>query len=128
MNILTKSRLVAAYALSVSLILNLAVAHDGTLGGANAGDCAVTDDNGQQQVVSADNQAELKRFFVGPNGCEVTGFAITPDYTTVFANIQHPKNWPYSALATEQTPEGMSVRPRAATVVIRKDDGAEVGV
>ncbi|MCL1066053.1 PhoX family phosphatase [Shewanella olleyana] len=88
----------------------------------------MTDDNGQQQVVSADNQAELKRFFVGPNGCEVTGFAITPDYTTVFANIQHPRNWPYSAVATEETPDGTSVRARAATVVIRKDDGAEIGI
>ncbi|WP_372943861.1 alkaline phosphatase PhoX, partial [Shewanella sp.] len=66
--------------------------------------------------------------FVGPNGCEVTGFAITPDYTTVFANIQHPGNWPYSDKADEATPAGVTVRPRAATVIIRKDDGGAVGV
>jgi hypothetical protein len=82
----------------------------------------------QQEVVNADNQQQLKRFFVGPNGCEVTGFAITAAYTTIFANIQHPSNWPYSANASEQTPAGMTLRPRGATVVIRKIDGGEVGV
>ncbi|MCV5332728.1 PhoX family protein, partial [Escherichia coli] len=33
----------------------------------------LTNENGDQAVIGADNQAELKRFFVGPNGCEVTG-------------------------------------------------------
>ncbi|MBZ4680357.1 MAG: dTDP-glucose 4,6-dehydratase, partial [Shewanella sp.] len=65
---------------------------------------------------------------VGPNGCEVTGFAISPDYTSVFANIQHPGNWPVSANAAEETPIGTSIRPRAATVVLRKVDGGEVGI
>ncbi|MBQ4889574.1 PhoX family phosphatase [Shewanella sp. MMG014] len=88
----------------------------------------LVDDDDNQQVVSADNQSELKRFFVGPNGCEVTGFAITSDYSTVFANIQHPSNWPYSSNAAEETPAGMTLRPRDATVVIRKNDGGEVGV
>ncbi|MGB2079246.1 MAG: PhoX family protein [Vibrio sp.] len=89
---------------------------------------ALVDDNGEPQVVNAQNQSALKRFFVGPNGCEVTGFAISPDYKDVFANIQHPANWPYSDDATEVTPEGVTVRPRAATVVISKVDGGEVGV
>ncbi|MEZ9234780.1 PhoX family phosphatase [Shewanella sp. 10N.286.52.A9] len=88
----------------------------------------LVDEDDNQQVVSADNQSELKRFFVGPNGCEVTGFAITSDYSTVFANIQHPSNWPYSSNAAEETPAGMTLRPRDATVVIRKNDGGEVGV
>ncbi|MGL4219623.1 MAG: alkaline phosphatase PhoX, partial [Shewanella sp.] len=78
--------------------------------------------------VTAKNQMELKRFFVGPNDCEVTGFAISPDYKTVFANIQHPGNWPYSNNAAEVTPTGVVLRPRAATVVIRKLDGKEVAV
>ncbi|MCL2916086.1 PhoX family phosphatase [Shewanella corallii] len=88
----------------------------------------LVDGDGNQQVISADNQTQLRRFFVGPNGCEVTGFAITPDYKNMFANIQHPGNWPYSANAAEVTPAGTSVRPRAATVVITKNDGGEIGV
>ncbi|MGI2258162.1 PhoX family protein [Shewanella sp. GXUN23E] len=86
------------------------------------------DANGKQQVISSGNQTELRRFFVGPNGCEVTGFAMTPDYKNMFANIQHPGNWPYSANAAEATPGGQTVRPRAATVVFTKNDGGEVGI
>ena len=88
----------------------------------------LTDENGDQVAISADNQADLRRFFVGPNGCEVTGFAISPDYKSVFVNIQHPGNWPYSDDAAEETPNGVTVRPRAATVVIRREDGGEIGV
>lgn len=85
-----------------------------------------SDDN--QTVVSSANQADLKRFFVGPNGCEVTGFTISPDYTSLFVNIQHPSNWPYSDNAAEATPNGTEVRPRSSTVVIRREDGGEIGV
>ncbi|OEE60591.1 PhoX family protein [Vibrio splendidus] len=88
----------------------------------------LTDENGTQEVISAENQAQLKRFFVGPNGCEVTGFTISPDYKSLFVNIQHPGNWPYSADAAEETPSGISVRPRASTVVIRREDGGEIAV
>ena len=70
----------------------------------------------------------VKRFFVGPNGCEVTGFTISPDYKSLFVNIQHPGNWPYSTDAAEETPSGVSVRPRASTVVIRREDGGEIAV
>ncbi|MGL4936342.1 PhoX family protein [Shewanella sp.] len=78
--------------------------------------------------VRQNNQMELKRFFVGPNDCEVTGFAISPDYTSMFANIQHPGNWPYSSNAAEATPTGQVIRPRSATVIIRKLDGKAVAV
>lgn len=88
----------------------------------------LTDNSGKQEVLSAANQAELRRFFVGPNDCEVTGVAFTPDYTNFFANIQHPGNWPVSGNAAEATPNGTTVRPRAATVVFRKENGDEVGV
>jgi secreted PhoX family phosphatase len=84
--------------------------------------------NDEQVVLSADNQDALRRFFVGPNDCEVTGLAFSPDNTTFFANIQHPGNWPYSGNAAEATPSGTTVRPRAATVVIRKADGGAIGV
>lgn len=79
------------------------------------------------ETITAANQAELKRFFVGPNGCEVTGLAYTPDYTSFFVNIQHPGNWPYSSDAAQETPDGVSVRPRSTTVVIRKADGGTIG-
>lgn len=88
----------------------------------------LTDENGEQATIGADNQAELKRFFVGPNGCEVTGFTISPDYKSLFVNIQHPGNWPYSDDAAEETPAGTTVRPRASTVVIRREDGGEIAV
>ncbi|WP_017007030.1 PhoX family protein, partial [Enterovibrio norvegicus] len=54
------------------------------------------DDRYNQVPITEENQGELRRFFVGPNGCEVTGFAVSPDYRSVFVNIQHPSNWPYS--------------------------------
>jgi hypothetical protein len=79
-------------------------------------------------LVNSSNEHLLRRFFVGPTGCEVTGLTNTPDYTAFFANVQHPGNWPYSGNASEATPEGEVVRPRAATVVISKDDGGQVGL
>ncbi|KJF97263.1 PhoX family protein [Photobacterium leiognathi] len=86
------------------------------------------DDDDNQTVIASSNQAELKRFLVGPNGCEVTGFTISPDYKSLFVNIQHPDNWPYSDNAAETTPNGEEVRPRSSTVVIRREDGGEIGV
>ncbi|MBW3696079.1 PhoX family phosphatase [Vibrio sp. T187] len=88
----------------------------------------LVDQNGESEVINSQNQAQLKRFFVGPNGCEVTGFTISPDYKSLFINIQHPGNWPYSEDATQVTPAGVNVRPRASTVVIRRKDGGEIAV
>lgn len=83
--------------------------------------------SGEQAVLSSDNQDALRRFFVGPNGCEVTGLAFAGSNTSFFANIQHPGNWPFTDDATEETPTGTTVRPRAATVVFRKTDGGAIG-
>lgn len=89
----------------------------------------VVDTEGNQTVITADNQEMLKRFFVGPNGCEVTGITFSPDNTAMFVNIQHPGNWPVSETdATEVTPEGTTLRPRASTVVIQKADGGPIAV
>ncbi|MFO7529139.1 MAG: DUF839 domain-containing protein [Marinobacter sp.] len=61
---------------------------------------------------------EIKRFFVGPVGCEVTGVVTTPDVKTMFVNIQHPDgNWPDSS----------DPRPRDATVIVTRDDGGVIG-
>ncbi len=77
----------------------------------------------------APTAANLKRFLVGPKGCEITGITATPDLKTLFVNIQHPgesgtlaalqSSWPAAA--------NSGVRPRSATVVITKDDGGTVG-
>ena len=62
---------------------------------------------------------DIKRFFVGPVGCEVTGVVTTPDVKTMFVNIQHPDaNWPFGT-------EGD--HPRDATVIVTRDDGGVVG-
>lgn len=89
------------------------------------------DIQGTGPVVNSSNQQQLKRFAVGPNGCEVTGIFATPDKTALFINIQHPGNWPADddALAQDATVAASGqVRPRAATVVIQKRDGGPVGV
>ncbi|ARS51919.1 PhoX family protein [Kushneria konosiri] len=81
-----------------------------------------------QPAINAGNQAQLKRFAIGPNEAEVTGIFATPDRTALFINIQHPANWP--AADTDdatQTAQGQ-VRPRSSTVVIQKRDGGMIGV
>ncbi len=88
----------------------------------------LVDAQGEQIPINAENQAALRRFFVGPNDCEVTGIAFTPDNRTMFVNIQHPGNWPLGDDATRETPLGVTVRPRSATVAIQRDDGGEIGV
>jgi len=81
-----------------------------------------------QPAIHADNQADLRRFFVGPNEAEITGFAYTPDHRSIFLNIQHPVNWPaYETRDATAVPIG-TVRPRSSTVVIQKCDGGPIGV
>lgn len=65
----------------------------------------------------------LKRFFVGPKGCEVTGITMTPDFKTLFINIQHPGE--DSPDVTWGAVPGGRV-PRSATVMITKNDGGVI--
>jgi secreted PhoX family phosphatase len=79
----------------------------------------------------------LKRFLVGPVGCEITGLAETPDGKSMFINIQHPgENTKQADIAdpskyTSQWPAnagyGAGKRPRSATIVITKNDGGRIG-
>ena len=79
----------------------------------------------------------LKRFLVGPVGCEITGLCETPDGKAMFINIQHPGETTSQAnLAdptkyTSQWPSnagyGAGKRPRSATIVITKNDGGRIG-
>ncbi len=75
---------------------------------------------GTNQVLCAHTDTkEIKRFLVGPRGCELTGITWSPDYTTMWVNIQHPGiSYPAS--------DGVT-RPRATTVMITKDDGGVIG-
>jgi uncharacterized protein len=90
---------------------------------------------GNNAMLAADPRTgEIRRFLVGPVGCEITGATSTPDGRTMFLNIQHPgespserseaavprkySNWP------DQKADG---RPRSATVVVRKNDGGVIG-
>jgi secreted PhoX family phosphatase len=79
----------------------------------------------------------LKRFLVGPVGCEITGLAETSDGRSMFINIQHPgENTRQADIAdptkyTSQWPTnagyGAGKRPRSATIVITKNDGGRIG-
>ncbi len=79
----------------------------------------------------------LKRFYVGPYDCEVTGLCETPDGKTLFINIQHPGEGTSAANIADPTKYssqwpgnegyGAGRRPRSATVVITKNDGGMVG-
>ena len=71
------------------------------------------------RLIRPETQAQLKRFFVGPAGCEVTGVDMTPDYRTMFVNIQHPGG---------SFPDGPGNRPRSATVIISREDGGEIAL
>jgi uncharacterized protein len=87
------------------------------------------------RVGAAATAATLKRFLVGPIGCEITGVDTTPDGRTLFVGIQHPgeagttdapdSHWPDSQ-ATGSA--GATVRPRSAIVAITKNDGGVVAL
>ncbi|MBV2262014.1 MAG: PhoX family phosphatase [Thauera sp.] len=86
----------------------------------NSGDFA---GQGNNQMLCADPESkEIRRFFVGPKECEVTGLTFTPDGKTLFINIQHPGEG-----GNSHWPDGGSARPRSATMIITKDDGGVIG-
>ena len=74
-------------------------------------------------VTDSSGAPELKRFFTGVVGCEVTGVIDTPDQRTMFVNLQHPGD---GATSTWPRLDGLTV-PRSGTVVITKDDGGVIG-
>lgn len=97
---------------------------------------------GANSMVCADPATGLsRRFLTGPNKCEVTGIAMTPDGKTLFVGIQHPgedstaanptqfSSWPQSQWDTHSDGETPLVpgRPRSGVVVITKDDGGIIG-
>ena len=90
---------------------------------------------GNNMMLAADTKTgEVRRFLVGPAGCEITGATSTPDGKTMFINVQHPGE-PANETSDPKNPRAISNwpekkangRPRSATVVIRKADGGVVG-
>jgi secreted PhoX family phosphatase len=88
---------------------------------------------GNNQMLCADPASgRIKRFLVGPNGCEITGCTVTPDRRSLFVNIQHPGEMREDGSGTPNSawPDGSvagSARPRSATVAVRRRDGGIVG-
>lgn len=80
----------------------------------------------------------LRRFLVGPKGCEVTGIDMTPDGKTMFVNIQHPGEnggWNnYNQTTNEFSQQSNfnvipgDLRARSATLVITRNDGGVIGL
>ena len=75
-----------------------------------------------QMLVGDPDSGEIRRFMVGPNQCEVTGFAWSADRTTLFIGIQHP-----GERGNSHFPDGGDTTPRSSIVAIARDDGGIVG-
>lgn len=90
---------------------------------------------GNNMMLAADPRTgEVRRFLVGPPGCEITGATGTPDGRTMFINIQHPgetpseRSDPANPQRYSNWPDGRADgRPRSSTVVIRRRDGGVIG-
>ncbi|PXW96110.1 hypothetical protein C7444_10716 [Sphaerotilus hippei] len=90
----------------------------------------------RNQLLACDPTLEggprIRRFLIGPNGCEVTGPVMAPDCRTLFVNLQHPGETDDEHSLPGVTFGGAwpepGVRPRSATVAITKDDGGIIGL
>lgn len=101
----------------------------------------VTIDYGTKQVTTyvgaKPTDRTLKRFFVGPVGCEIAGVTETADGRALFLNVQHPgeavtkalveANGPFQSNWQANAGYGPGTRPRSATVVVTKNDGGRIG-
>ncbi|TCV99119.1 PhoX family protein [Biostraticola tofi] len=74
-----------------------------------------------QMLVGCPTSGEIRRFMVGPKSCELTGITFTPDYRTLFVNVQHPGEEGDSHFPNN------SPRPRSSVVMITRTDGGVVG-
>ncbi|UVL83530.1 PhoX family phosphatase [Pseudomonas sp. B21-028] len=79
---------------------------------------------GNNQMLCADpDNGEIRRFMVGPVGCEVTGISFAPDQKALFVGIQHPGENGGSTFP-EHLPNG---KPRSSVMVITREDGGIIG-
>ncbi len=102
---------------------------------------------GNNQMLVADPATkDIRRFLVGPSGCEITGITWTPDRRAMFINVQHPGEMgnhpaaPYKNDGKAYTDNDIArdptrfsqwpvpgMRPRAATVIVTREDGGVIG-
>ena len=84
---------------------------------------------GNNQLLCANPQTgRIRRFLVGPSGCEITGCVVTPDRRTLFVNVQHPGEQRDDGSAPPNSAwPGDGARPRSATLAVRRRDGGQVG-
>ena len=81
-----------------------------------------------QMLVADPATGDMRRFLVGPAGCELTGWTTAPDGRTVFVNIQHPgEHATFGNPTAESNWPDFAGRPRSATLAIRRADGGIVG-
>jgi hypothetical protein len=114
----------------------LLAALPGKVGDGSSKTITNTDQNGATKQVTtyvgATLGPKLKRFLVGPKGCEITGLTETPDGKTLFVNIQHPGE--ETAAANIATPDStwpstlIGRRPRSATIAITRTNGGVIGI
>ncbi|MEN4549924.1 PhoX family phosphatase [Pantoea agglomerans] len=74
-----------------------------------------------QMLVGDPDSGEIRRFMVGPKSCELTGITFTPDYKTLFVNVQHP-----GEEGDSHFPDN-SPRPRSSVIMITREDGGIIG-
>jgi secreted PhoX family phosphatase len=76
--------------------------------------------HGNNQMLVADpTTGHIRRFMVGPQGCEITGITFSNDQRTVMIGIQHPGTaWPNA------DKDGV---PRSSVIAIRREDGGIIG-
>ncbi len=78
--------------------------------------------HGNNQMLIADPvTGKIRRFMVGPRGCEVCGLAFAPDGRTAFVCIQHP-----GARGSGHFPDGGEAPPRSAVIAIQREDGGPI--
>jgi hypothetical protein len=83
----------------------------------NEGDFAGMGNN--QMLCGDPATGEIRRFLVGPTGCEVTGLTFSDDHKTMFVGIQHP-----SGGFPDYQNGG---KPRSSIVMVTREDGGVIG-
>jgi secreted PhoX family phosphatase len=86
----------------------------------NKGDFAGMGNN--QMLVGDPATGDIRRFMVGPNGCEITGLTWSADKKTMFVGIQHP-----GERGNSHFPGGRNTVPRSSVIAVTRDDGGEMG-
>ena len=77
-----------------------------------------------QMLACVPETGEIRRFFTGVVNCEVTGVVSTPDYRTLFVNLQHPGE---GDPTSSDWPDRGGRRPRSASVIVERIDGGVIG-